>query len=232
MGLTQIMSLTNQTEEMLFSFLTTNETAKKYKTNYLLHERIQSTYDGIMEISKMEQSSSLFVELPSLIDIKCETFYVDLKDTLIDKINLTYIKSDYFKMFSEYCSTAISLNTYKNDKLQMIISTYKTLELLEMFTGRTYSIYAKINNSDLLYSIYMQIFFLIRPVGSFMNNYLFTVVISNIISNYNLVMILFLVFNFLYETVILFVLKIKIIDQIIHSTKEIITVAKAMECFE
>ena len=65
-----------------------------------------------------------------------------------------------------------------------------------------------------------------------MNNYLFTVVISNIISNYNLVMILFLVFNFLYETVILFVLKIKIIDQIIHSTKEIITVAKVMECFE
>lgn len=232
MGLTQIMSLTNQTEEMLFSFMVTEQTATNYKTNYLLHERIQELFDGIMEITKMEESSQLFVELPSLIDIKCDTFYEDLGDAIIDKVNLTYINSDYFKMFSEYCSTAISLNTYKNDKLQMIISTYKTLELLEMFTGRTYEIYAKVNNSDLLYTIYMQIFFLIRPVGTFMNNYLFTVVISNIITHYNLVMILFLVFNFLYETLILFVLKIKIIDQIIHSTKEIITVAKAMECFE
>ena len=54
---------------------------------------------------------------------------------------------------------------------------------------------------------------------------------SNIISQYNLVMILFLIFNFLYESIILFVLKVKIIDSIVAQSKEIIRVAKAMECF-
>ena len=199
--------------------------------HHFVRNKVETTLTELMKLSTLEKQNSFFFSLSDLINIDCADFYETMHDDIIYSVNFTYVKSDYFAMFSAYCSTVKSINTYQDDKLLKIVTLYQIMQLIDMFTGDTYPIYAAINKSDLLYKVYMEILLLVRPVGSFMNNYLISRVIGNIISQYNLVMILFLIFNFLYESIILFVLKAKIIDSIVAQSKEIIRVAKAMECF-
>ena len=228
MGLTQLMSLTNQTEENLFDYFDSTSDTNNY---HFVRNKVETALTELMQLSTLEKQNSFFFSSSDLITIDCADFYETMHDDIIYSVNYTYINSDYFAMFCAYCSTVKSINTYQDDKLLKIITLYQIMQLIDMFTGDTYPIYAAINNSDLLYKVYMEILLLVRPVGSFMNNYLISTVIGNIISQYNLVMILFLIFNFLYESIILFVLKVKIIDSIVAQSKEIIRVAKAMECF-
>ena len=107
--------------------------------------------------------------------------------------------------------------------------TYQVNKLLNLFVDRKYSTYAKINNSNLLYSIYTEYLLLIRPLRKRIYTYTLDEVITLIISQYNMMMILSIVFNFLYEAIIFFCIKFSVIDRLILYTKEIVVLAKALD---
>ena len=107
---------------------------------------------------------------------------------------------------------------------------YENQKLLDFFTDQTYETYAKINNNELLYTVYIELLIMIRPIrGYIFRNCLQKNVDS--ISNNNLVyIIIFLVVNFLFEIVFFIVIKFSIIDKIIRYSKEILLVVKAFHC--
>ena len=90
---------------------------------------------------------------------------------------------------------------------------YQNQKLLDFFTDQTYETYAKINNNELLYTVYIELLIMIRPIrGYIFRNCLQKNVDS--ISNNNLVyIIIFLVVNFLFEIVFFIVIKFSIIDK-------------------
>ena len=71
---------------------------------------------------------------------------------------------------------------------------------------------------------------IVRPIRRYLYEYLIDDVTKKILSNHNLLMIMFLLINFIYEIMILIIIKFGVINKIIKSSKEIIVVAKAFEC--
>ena len=142
-----------------------------------------------------------------------------------------YPESNYYEFFKAYCKSFAPLDIYKNPKLTMMFITYQCSTLLDMFVDRRYETYAYINNCDLIYLLYSEVLILLRPLRKFTYSFLSDTVITNIINDYSTLMIVFLVFNFAYESIILIYVKCHIINSIINVSKEIINVAKAFECF-
>jgi hypothetical protein len=110
------------------------------------------------------------------------------------------------------------------------IITYKTSKVLDLFLDTTYRTYEIITNCLLIYQIYTEILMIVRPIRRYLYEYLIDDVIKKILSNHNLLMLIFLLINFIYEIMILIIIKFGIINKIIESSKEIIVVAKAFEC--
>ena len=143
----------------------------------------------------------------------------------------TYPDSNYQELFRAYCKTMPTLTTYKDNFMSLEIINYKIFKLLNLFVDQEYDTYANINNSDLLYTIYTDFLILIRPLRRRVYKYIIEEVITYIISQYNLIMIIFIFFNFIYETILLVSIKLSVINRVIQYTKEIITLSKALECF-
>ena len=226
LGLCQIMALTNQTDIMLNEYFTSTESSTGY-----IRASIEETITLLMKMYRYEKTIPMFKDLKSLISLDCSTLYPSLKDALIEAMVSLYPQSDYYSVLEKYCSSLTTLYKYQDDKLLMLYITYQTKNILDMFTERTYDKYADINNSYLLYKMYCQILIVLRPLRRFLYTYILTDVIQTIIDQYIQLIVIFLVFNFVYELIILFVLKYVIIKDIIQSSKEILMVAKAFDCF-
>lgn len=226
LGLCQIMALTNQTDIMLNEYFTSTESSSGY-----IRANIEETITLLMKMYRYEKTIPMFKDLKSLISLDCTTLYPSLKDALIEAMVSLYPQSDYYSVLEKYCSSLTTLYKYQDDKLLMLYITYQTKNILDMFTERTYDKYADINNSYLLYKMYCQILIVLRPLRRFLYTYILTDVIQTIINKYIQLIVIFLVFNFVYELIILFVLKYVIIKDIIQSSKEILMVAKAFDCF-
>ena len=115
--------------------------------------------------------------------------------------------------------------------MAMSILTYKTSKVLDLFVDQTYDTYAVITNCLLIYQIYTEVLMIIRPIRRYLYINLLGTIIKDIIWNYSLIMIIFLIFNGVYELIILVVVKKTIINNIVNMSREIIIVAKAFECF-
>ena len=177
----------------------------------------------------MEKKYPFFTQLNQLIDINCDTLYHNLHDQFIELMVEQYPDTNYFDLYTQYCNVFEPLHSYQNPKLALMLVAYQTSTLLEM--DRNYETYARINNADLTYLIYSEILILITPLRQFVIAFLNGTVIARIISDYRNMMIIFLVFNFVFESIILVVVKYLTINRIIDVTNEIIIVAKAFDCF-
>lgn len=223
------MAFTNQTDEMLYDYFNNGTNSTSVKKGNFVRESIENVFSLIMKILTLENKSKFFYQPSELIDINCNTLYEKLNDTFVNKLIQKYPQSDYKTFLREYCKSFEPLNTYQNPKLMMVVISYQTSNLLEMFVDRRYETYAYINNCDLIYLLYTETIVLLQPLRRYVYKYLSEIVIQNIISDYTTLMIIFLVFNFLYEVVILLFVKFHIINSIINYSQEIIYVVKAFE---
>ena len=114
----------------------------------------------------------------------------------------------------------------------MIAITYQTKKLIDLFTERSYSKYAEINKSDLLYTLYGEVLIMLRPIRKYVYSYILSNVINSIVSSYVWVIIIFLIFNCIFESIILIILNFIIVKLLIQSSKEILMVAKTFDCFQ
>jgi hypothetical protein len=230
LGLTQIMLLTNQTETMISDFFNLNLANSKETTKYI-SENIEETIKLIIEVDQMQKMYPYFLSINTLIDTNCDTIYEHFNDIFIEEMLVRYPENDYLNLFKQFCHSLESLHRYEDPRLTMLIVTYKNKKLLEMFVDRKLETYAVISNNELIYSIYSEVLLLVRPFRRYIAEDLSKIVINNIISNYMLMLVVFLIINFSYEMFILFMIKQRIINSIISMSKEIIVVAKAFECF-
>lgn len=230
-GLIQIMSFTNQTDEMLYEYFTQDESDKSSDNKQYVRDITESAFTLILDIFKMENNYDFFPPVTELIDFNCLTLYDDLQDIFINQMVSTYPDSNYYALFRAFCKSFQPIEIYGDPKLSVMYVTYQLSQLLDKFIDREYSTYATINNSDLIYQIYTEILMLIRPLRQFVYSNISNSIIKTIITEYNLVIIAFLVFNFVYETIILFIVKFHIINGIIRSAKQVINLAQALECF-
>ena len=141
-----------------------------------------------------------------------------------------YPESNYYAMFAALCSGTSSLQQYKNIYLLMELIAYRTSALLDLYVGRRYEILKKINSDSNLYEMYIELQFMIRPLRRFILKYLSNQGILQILSNYSTVVIIFIVFSFSYEVLILLVIKCVIVNKIIKYLKEIVSTCKAFDC--
>lgn len=230
-GLIQIMSFTNQTDEMLFEYFgqdEQNETGEKRK---YIRELIESAFSLNLDVYKMEKNYDFFPPITELLSFDCLTLYDNLKDSFITQMVSLYPDSDYYGLFRAFCKSFEPIETYSDPMLTVTYITYQLSQLLDQFVDRLYSTYAQINNSDLIYQIYTEILMLLRPLRQFVYSHISNSIITTIISEYNVVIITFLVINFVYETIILIIVKLHIINGIISSAKEVINLAQAFDCF-
>lgn len=231
----QLMSMTNQTDEMLTDYF--NSRNSSYvddggnKPQGFVRNNIQTAISLVTELNTLQKQNPSFGSLTTLIDVNCENLFEKIKDPIIESMVKKYPEYNYYSLFSKYCSQVFSLNKYHNALLALELISYSTSSLLDLFIGRTLEIYRNINNNDLLYQKYSDALMIIRPVRRFIYNYVSQDVISLIISSYIMVMVVFIVFNFVYEAVILLLTKLKIINSVIQYSKEIIILLKAFECF-
>ena len=229
MGLVQLMSLSNQTDNMLYQYFSTDANASLNKDKGYVVENLQKTFSYISELNQMHKEITFFNAINKIIDVNCDTMYDTINDPYIDAMMEQFPESDYQKLLSTYCKTFPSLDTYKDNLMSIELVTYQVNKLLNLFVDRKYSTYAKINNSNLLYSIYTEYLLLIRPLRKRIYTYILDEVITLIISQYNMMMIVFIVFNFVYEAIIFLCIKFSVIDRLILYTKEIVVLAKALD---
>ena len=231
----QLMSMTNQTDEMLTDYFNSRNSSYvddgSNKPQGFVRNNIQTAISLVIELNTLQKQNPSFGSLPTLIDVNCENLFEKIKDPIIESMVKKYPEYNYYSLFSKYCSQVFSLNKYHNALLALKLISYSTSSLLDLFIGRTLEIYRNINNNDLLYQKYSDVLMIIRPVRRFIYNYVSQDVISLIISSYIMVMIVFIVFNVVYEAVILLLTKLKIINSVIQYSKEIIILLKAFECF-
>ena len=231
MGLVQLMSLTNQTDYMLSEYFSNNDASTELSEDGYVHENIQKSFALLTVVNEQNKYTDYFQKIADLIDINCDTMYEVIDDTYVNYMFTTYPESNYQELFRMYCKTMPTLTTYKDNVMSLEIINYKISKLLNLFVDQEYDTYANINNSDLLYTIYTDFLILIRPLRRRVYKYILEEVITYIISQYNLIMIIFIFFNFIYETILLVSLKLSVINRVIQYTKEIITLSKALECF-
>ena len=231
MGLVQLMSLTNQTDYMLSEYFTNNDASTELSEDGYVHENIQKSFALLTVVNEQNKYTDYFKQIADLIDMNCDTMYEIIDDPYVNYMFTTYPDSNYQELFRAYCKTMPTLTTYKNNFMSLEIINYKIFKLLNLFVDQEYDTYANINNSDLLYTIYTDFLILIRPLRRRVYKYIIEEVITYIISQYNLIMIIFIFFNFIYETILLVSIKLSVINRVIQYTKEIITLSKALECF-
>ena len=228
LALIQIMSLTNQTQEELQQYFNPEHSTpgRKYIT-----DNIEELFNKINDVEKIENNQKSFKSLSDLLELTCESIYNDMNDPIISLVIEGFPQCEYKQLLIEYCKAYSNLQEYTNEKMTLKIITYKTSTMLNEFVDRTYETYAKISNSIKLYQIYTEILMIARPLRRYLYTYMGEVVIENILRNHNILMIVFLVCNFVYESILLYIIQFQIINNIIRNSKEIIIVAKAFECF-
>ena len=234
LALLQVMSLTNQTDVQMIEYL--NKTDSSYGmlnhslNNGYVRKNLQKTLEDLSYINKLEQTHSIFYSLSSIVDLRCDSIYKELNDPIITSMTEDYPESDYIALLSKYCYVYSSLRSYSDEKMTLSIITYKTGKVLDLFIDQTYETYAVITNCLLIYQIYTEILMIVRPIRRYLYIHLLTKIIDNIISKYNMWIFIFIFFSVLYELLILFVVKIKVIKRIVHLSKEVIIVTQAFEC--
>ena len=230
LALLQIMSLTNQTDVQMDLYFGINDSIHNQGNDGYVRRNLQRTSDLLNEVDLMERENSFFKPLSEVINLNCETLYKEIQDPIITAMINGYPSANYEGLLAKYCAVYSNLKTYPDDKMTLNIITYKTSKVLDLFLDTTYRTYEIITNCLLIYQIYTEILMIVRPIRRYLYEYLIDDVIKKILNNHNLLMIMFLLINFIYEIMILIIIKFGIINKIIKSSKEIIVVAKAFEC--
>lgn len=228
-GLIQIMSLTNQTDHQLHEYFN-DQDSSEYQSEGFVKERLEESLSLIFEIYQMEKKYNLFDSLSDVLTIQCASIYNNFKDSMITSVVEQYPNSDYELMFSRYCFSLSTLSKYNDDKLTMTVIAYQNQKLLDFFTDQTYETYAKINNNELLYTVYIELLIMIRPIRGYIFRNCLQKNVDSITNDYLVYIIIFLVVNFLFEIVFFIMIKFSIIDKIIRYSKEILLVVKAFHC--
>ena len=230
LALIQIMSLTNQTDVQMDLYFGNNDSINNQANDGYVRRNLQKTSEILSEVEQMERKYSYFQPLSNVIHLNCETLYDEIHDPIINAMIKGYPNSNYVGLLAKYCYVYSNLRTYQDDKMTLNIITYKTSKVLDLFLDQTYETYQIITNCLLIYQIYTEILMIVRPIRRYLYKYIIEDVIKKILNNHSILMIIFLLINFIYEILILVSIKFGIIDKIIQSSKEIIVVAKAFEC--
>lgn len=233
LGLVQVMSLTNQTDIQIEEYFNGADTLtfnpERLANDGYVRKSMQQVIDEIALMDKLEKQYSFFYPISSVINIKCDSLYHVIDDNIINSMVEGYPESDYISLLIKYCDVYSNLRSYPDEKMSMSLLTYKTGKVLDLFVDQTYQTYEIITNCLLLYQIYTEILMIIRPISRYLCFNLLDRIINEIISQYNIVMALFLAFNCIYEIIIIVAVKF-IITKIVILSEEVIMTAKAFEC--
>ena len=172
----------------------------------------------------------IFPSIEAVISFDCSRLYIDMDDYFIEKMVRDYPDANYHDLFTNYCKTFKPLGIYSNHELHLMYIGYQMSKLLDMFVDNKYSTFYKINNSEYIYQLYCEIIILTGPVRFFIYSFITDTIIKKLIHRFVNIIITFLVFNFVYETIILFFVKIAVITKIIKAFKEIVKLSTVFEC--
>lgn len=234
MGLIQVMSLTNQTDQMLneyFSVVDEDAGKKDFsQKNEYVRKIIEQIFKLVKENKQMEAKYSFFTPIDEVIEMDCSSLYKDINDYFIEIMVNKYPDSNYYDLFSNYCKSFKPLGIYSNHELAYEYIGHQMSQLLNMFVNQEYETYYLINNSSLIYQLYCEIIILIGPIRFFIYSHISNTVINKIIDNFVNSYITFLVVNIFFEAIILFFVKHAIVKHINVIIKEIIDFSRALEC--
>ena len=234
LGLIQIMSLTNQTDRMLYEYFhNINEDEGNndlFQKNEYVRNVIEQIFSLIQEIKQMEIKYDYFNPIDKVIDMDCSSLYKNMNDYFIEKMVNKYPESNYYDLFSNYCKSFKPLGIYSNHELAYEYIGYQMSQLLNMFIDQKYETYNLINNSSLIYQIYCEIIILIGPIRFFIYSHISNSIINKIIDNFVNSNLTFMIVNIFFEAIILFFVKNAIVNNITITINEIIDFSRALEC--
>ena len=239
LGLIQIMSLTNQTDQMFYkyfliekegniSLLETSQAVLENKA--FVGNLLDSTLKIIYKVEIFYQEDVIYKPLFNILDLNCDSLFQQLNDNLIEPVITKYPQKDFYKLLSAYCKTLHSIGSFSSENFLYSRVVHDIGKILNLFRERTWDVYAYINKQSILYKLYTDLICVIRPL----RKQLFLVLTQNILQKllwrYQLGYILFLLFNILYELFILIFMKYFIMNKIVQYMKDIIILGKSLEC--
>lgn len=234
MGLIQVMSLTNQTDQMLNDYFSgINEAVDNkdlFQKNEYVRKLIEQIFELVQENKQMEIKYDFFTPIDEVIKMDCSSLYKDINDYFIEIMVNRYPESNYYDLFSNYCKTFKPLGIYSKHELAYEYIGYQMSQLLNMFVNQEYETYNLINNSSLIYQLYSEIIILIGPIRFFIYSHISDTIINKIINNFEDSYITFLIVNILFEAIILIFVKYAIVKNINIIINEIMDLSIALEC--
>lgn len=239
LGLIQIMSLTNQTDQMFYEYfliekegnISSVETSQVQSANKaFIGNLLDSILKIIYKVEIFYHEDSIYKPLFKVLDFNCDSLFPQLNDTLIDPVITKYPKQDFYKLLSAYCKTLYTIEGFSTENFLYSRVVRDIGKILNLFKERTWEVYAYINKQSILYKLYTDLICFIRPLRKQLFLFLTENILTKLLWNYQLGYILFLLFNILYELFILIFMKYFIMNKIVQYMKDIIILGKSLEC--
>ena len=220
-SLLKVLTLTNQTDEMLGDFFS--------QQGGYIKNGIQNTLIVAKQVQKEDRQRSLFRELNELIDINCDTLFQDIKDTYIERVRTLDPNHDYYSLFSTYCNLKPCISKYKNEKLLIAEIAYEGDKILDQITDNSYQYLANLQKIDDFYYLFTDIICMMRPLRKRISIYITKDLNPKLMNHFKTGIISYLCFNIAYEVLILISLKFGVINHNISLTKEMLIISNAFE---
>ena len=220
-GLLKVLTLTNQTDEMLGEFFS--------QQGGYIKNGIQDTLIVSKQVQKEDRQRSLFKELNELIDINCDTLFQDINDTYIERVRALDPNHDYYSLFNTYCNLKPCISKYKNEKLLLAEIAYEGNKILDQITDNSYQYLSNIQKIDDFYYLFTDIICMMRPLRKRISIYITEELNPKLMNHFKTGIISYLCFNIAYEILILISLKFGVINHNISLTKEMLIISNAFE---
>lgn len=205
--------------------------------NLIIESRINAVYDQLEMLHKMElvypNNADLLLYNYDYID--CEFIFKNFTDSI------------YSKLAAQYESSKAANNFRLSDELIKICNLYPFMKLknnykiLEEINYKTHTLYNEFNDSskalaniqqiyqkDTLYDLTNIILFILRPIREITRNNLFFPMAQSAINLYLIFTIIYLVFNFMVDLLIFFLINKNIIKRVLLLNDDF---RSAIKCF-
>ena len=169
----QVMILTNQTQSMISSYVSSTE-----NDNFIVEDLFSSVVTIYQSDSKRKTISNLFPSTNSVLDFDCYSMYDTFNDPRLKKLNTKYPELTYYKKLGDMCNR-FDVMQYKDDQLMYQYMFYEISSIILNINDYSYSGLLKAYSQKRYFNVAILHFFIYRPLRSWVNGTPYGTAITN-----------------------------------------------------
>ena len=196
-------------------------------TNFLV-ALLDNVYLNNQLKSMIQGTNKVIPNDTEIFQIKCQTFFDDVKDSKINTIFSKYSNQNFREELIKFCLSITSLQM-GNDKLLFDLISYETMK----YMLRDYTVNQNVNHlyaeSQFIYLL-SKVIMVYKPYKSYLNNYFFEVLFQKQLSNHLVYLLSFLLANIVLQISNFILITFGILDPIKKTLINIDNVITILKC--